>query len=174
MLKKLAKYGNSTALVIDKAILEILEIEDGGLVKLQTDGKSLIITPVRANQEIGKVSYGADEAMQAALGTFRDQRLAEYQKYQALDVEKKEKLQKDVSAVMLKYQAEFQRFLSEVSLTSEWQDAMVKLAEQYDPVAQSNEYIAACVKLKYQFCPELEKMDQEMAKAGEAHAQVKK
>lgn len=45
MLKKLVKYGNSNALVLDKALLELLDIEEGSIVKIKTDGKSLIITP---------------------------------------------------------------------------------------------------------------------------------
>src|SRR4029077_1240225 len=45
MLKKLVKYGNSTALVLDRAILELLNMKEGALVKLKTDGTSLIITP---------------------------------------------------------------------------------------------------------------------------------
>lgn len=45
MLKKLVKYGNSNALVLDKAILELLNISEGSIVKIKTDGHSLIITP---------------------------------------------------------------------------------------------------------------------------------
>ena len=45
MLKKLVKYGNSKALVLDRAILELLNMREGALVKLKTDGKSLTITP---------------------------------------------------------------------------------------------------------------------------------
>jgi antitoxin component of MazEF toxin-antitoxin module len=45
MHKKLVKYGNSTALIIDRAILELLNIHEGSIVKLRTDGTSLIITP---------------------------------------------------------------------------------------------------------------------------------
>ncbi|MDX2346130.1 MAG: AbrB/MazE/SpoVT family DNA-binding domain-containing protein [Legionella sp.] len=48
MLKKLVKYGNSKALVLDRAILELLNIKEGALVKLRTDGKSLTITPVES------------------------------------------------------------------------------------------------------------------------------
>lgn len=44
MLKKLVKYGNSNALIFDKAILELLEIGEGSTLKIKTDGKSLIIT----------------------------------------------------------------------------------------------------------------------------------
>lgn len=46
MLKKLVKYGNSNALVLDKALLEVLNIAEGSTVKIKTDGTSLIITPV--------------------------------------------------------------------------------------------------------------------------------
>lgn len=45
MLKKLVKYGNSNALVLDKPILELLGIEEGSVVRLKTDGTSLVITP---------------------------------------------------------------------------------------------------------------------------------
>ena len=45
MLKKLVKYGNSNALILDKAILELLNIEEGSIIKLKTDGRSIIITP---------------------------------------------------------------------------------------------------------------------------------
>jgi antitoxin component of MazEF toxin-antitoxin module len=45
MLKKLVKYGNSNALVLDKAIMELVGIEEGSVVKIKTDGTSLILTP---------------------------------------------------------------------------------------------------------------------------------
>lgn len=45
MLKKLIKYGNSNALVLDKALLELLNISEGATVKIKTDGHSLIISP---------------------------------------------------------------------------------------------------------------------------------
>lgn len=52
MIKKLVKYGNSTALVLDKAILELLNMSEGGSVKITTDGKSLILSPVVLNTPI--------------------------------------------------------------------------------------------------------------------------
>jgi antitoxin component of MazEF toxin-antitoxin module len=45
MLKKLVRYGNSNALVLDKAILELLNIAEGSVVKISTDGRSIILTP---------------------------------------------------------------------------------------------------------------------------------
>lgn len=46
MTKKLARLGNSTALVIDKPILELLGIGPNDSVNLRTDGTSLIVTPI--------------------------------------------------------------------------------------------------------------------------------
>ncbi|MCB0385166.1 MAG: hypothetical protein KDD43_07215 [Bdellovibrionales bacterium] len=46
MVKKLTKHGNSMALVIDKAILEILKINEDTPLELTTDGKTLSISPI--------------------------------------------------------------------------------------------------------------------------------
>ena len=73
MLKKLAKYGNSTTLVIDKAILELLNMNESSVVKLHTDGKSLIITPVQPEQiQDKKVSYEDQEAVLQAIASFKE------------------------------------------------------------------------------------------------------
>ena len=56
MLKKLVKYGNSNALVLDKAILELLDIAEGSLVKIKTDGKAIIITAHQAGTTQEKIT----------------------------------------------------------------------------------------------------------------------
>jgi antitoxin component of MazEF toxin-antitoxin module len=45
MTKKLARIGNSSALLIDKPIMELLGIRPDDTVSLVTDGISLIVTP---------------------------------------------------------------------------------------------------------------------------------
>ena len=47
MIKKLTKHGNSMALVIEKGVLDILNIDDKTPLDISTDGKMLLITPVR-------------------------------------------------------------------------------------------------------------------------------
>jgi antitoxin MazE len=47
MLKKLTKHGNSLALVIDKGVLELLNIDDQTPLEISTDGTLLLISPVR-------------------------------------------------------------------------------------------------------------------------------
>ncbi len=48
MLKRLTKHGNSAALIIDKAVLELLHISTNTLLELVTDGKNLIVSPVKS------------------------------------------------------------------------------------------------------------------------------
>lgn len=47
MVKHLTQHGNSAALVIDKAVLELLHITMKTPLQLATDGKSLIISPLK-------------------------------------------------------------------------------------------------------------------------------
>lgn len=46
MIKTLTAHGNSAALIIDKAILELLGISMSTPLKIVTDGKSLIVSPL--------------------------------------------------------------------------------------------------------------------------------
>ena len=47
LTKKLARHGNSRALVIEKPILDLLGIDEETEFLLHTDGVSLIFTPVK-------------------------------------------------------------------------------------------------------------------------------
>ena len=52
MIKRLIQHGNSAALVIDKPIMEILNITNETLFELSTDGRNIILSPqVEHNQE---------------------------------------------------------------------------------------------------------------------------
>ncbi len=46
MTKKLAKHGNSLALVIDRAVLDLLKIDADTPLDISTDGQVLVITPL--------------------------------------------------------------------------------------------------------------------------------
>tara|TARA_R110000782_G_scaffold20675_3_gene55777 strand:- start:6066 stop:6293 length:228 start_codon:yes stop_codon:yes gene_type:complete len=47
MIKTLTKHGNSHALIIDKAILELLKAGPDTPFEVVSDGRSLVLTPVR-------------------------------------------------------------------------------------------------------------------------------
>lgn len=47
MIKRLTPHGNSAALVIDKPVMELLGITMDTPLKITTDGRSLIISPIK-------------------------------------------------------------------------------------------------------------------------------
>jgi len=51
MIKKLVKHGNSFALIIDRAILELLKIELKTPLDVSTDGRLLVVAPVQEAQK---------------------------------------------------------------------------------------------------------------------------
>jgi antitoxin component of MazEF toxin-antitoxin module len=67
MIERLTKHGSSLALVIDRAILELLEIDADTPLSIRTDGKCLVISPAsdperrrrfKAALEAGNRKYG--------------------------------------------------------------------------------------------------------------------
>jgi len=49
MTKRLIQHGNSAALVIDKPIMELLNITNETILHLSTDGKNIILSPQNDN-----------------------------------------------------------------------------------------------------------------------------
>ena len=47
VVKKLTRHGNSLALVIDRAILDLLKIGTDTPLEISTDGEVLVVAPVR-------------------------------------------------------------------------------------------------------------------------------
>lgn len=47
MIKHLTSHGNSSALVIDRAILELLKIGPRTPLEIATDGRNLIVSPIK-------------------------------------------------------------------------------------------------------------------------------
>jgi antitoxin component of MazEF toxin-antitoxin module len=51
MIKKLTRHGNSMALVIEKGVLDLLNIDDTTPLDISTDGKTLTIAPIRDEEK---------------------------------------------------------------------------------------------------------------------------
>ena len=47
MIKRLTRHGNSVALVIERGVLDLLNIQDDTPLNITTDGNLLIIAPIR-------------------------------------------------------------------------------------------------------------------------------
>jgi len=61
MVKNLIKHGNSYALVIDKPIMELLDVTPDTALELTTNGDKLIISPVRPVKKQRKLKSMLDE-----------------------------------------------------------------------------------------------------------------
>ncbi|MDR1150077.1 MAG: AbrB/MazE/SpoVT family DNA-binding domain-containing protein [Clostridiales bacterium] len=55
MIKKLIQHGNSFALIIDKPIMEMLNITDETFFELNTDGRNIILSPQNVVTQENKV-----------------------------------------------------------------------------------------------------------------------
>jgi len=75
MLKKLTKSGNSLALVIDKPILDALNLDADTPLEVSTDGEVIVIAPVRDRKRNEKLKAVVGEAHERYGGVFK--RLAE-------------------------------------------------------------------------------------------------
>jgi antitoxin component of MazEF toxin-antitoxin module len=70
MRKKLSAIGNSLGIVIEKPILELLDIDRETELDMRTDGERLIIEPVRSAKR-AKVKAAVRRAMSAHDATLR-------------------------------------------------------------------------------------------------------
>ena len=69
MRKKLSSIGNSLGVVIEKPILELLDIDRETELEMTTDGQRLIIEPIRQRRK--RLLASAKKVMDAHDGTFR-------------------------------------------------------------------------------------------------------
>jgi len=71
MRKKLTRTGNSLALVLDKALLERLGIDAGTPLEVSTDGRVVIVSPVRGRKREAKLKAAMERAHDRYAGVFR-------------------------------------------------------------------------------------------------------
>jgi len=70
MRKKLSAIGNSLGIVIEKPILELLDVTRDTEIDMTTDGERLILTPVRKTRK-QRVKAAMDEVLADHAPTFR-------------------------------------------------------------------------------------------------------
>ena len=69
MRRRLRAIGNSLGIIIEKPILELLDINKDTELEITTDGKGLVIRPVRQDHE-GRVAAAIQRVMNAHDDTF--------------------------------------------------------------------------------------------------------
>jgi antitoxin component of MazEF toxin-antitoxin module len=169
MLKKLVKYGNSNALILDRAILELLNINEGALLKLQTDGKSLIITPQQTEQSteifatgVELLGHTVNTRMQKAIDE-RNANPIQKQLYEEWKpgTENNTKLKKTFEKIMAKYS-------DDIALlgTETFSQSVQTLIEQCQGDADLMD--KEMLRIRLQHAPNLANMDKEIAEAKKA------
>jgi len=71
MVKKLSAVGNSLGIIIERPILELLDITKDTPLEIKTDGDALIIRPVRKAPLMDRALASADRLMDAHEKTYR-------------------------------------------------------------------------------------------------------
>lgn len=71
MVKHLTQHGNSAALIIDKAIMELLHITPKTLLEVTTDGRNLILSPVRDGKRESRFRAAMEAVNRRHTKTFR-------------------------------------------------------------------------------------------------------
>ncbi|MGE0481265.1 MAG: AbrB/MazE/SpoVT family DNA-binding domain-containing protein [Phycisphaerae bacterium] len=61
MVKTLTKHGNSYALIIDRAVLDLLKITPETPLEVSTDGRTLTITPVADPQRRARLNAALEK-----------------------------------------------------------------------------------------------------------------
>jgi len=156
MLKKLAKYGNSSALVLDKAILELLGIEEGSVVRIKTDGVSIIITP-HDKAAVEKISetYTAEQAQtEAMVKNF-------FKGFKKIESAQQAHLEKELIALFEKQKALSSKLFQRQDYMEELQKINTQKSGSDSRDAQA--LIQAINELKANYSPELVKVEQEIA-----------
>ena len=75
MIKTLTRHGNSYAVVIDKPILELLNIAPETPLEISTDGNSILIAPARGSTKAARLNQARKRMIEKYGKTF--QKLAE-------------------------------------------------------------------------------------------------
>jgi len=175
MLKKLVRYGNSNALVLDRAILELLNIGEGSTVKLHTDGTSLIITPAASTSTVSMST--SDVADHVAIATAAQtkkilMKTAPWLKDMSADPTKLEQFQqfnenedaqKKMQDAFRSLTAKYKDDLALITGNEEFMKTMETLNEQYQQEKLSAEaYTEKITALRYKIAPNLKQFDDEM------------
>lgn len=180
MLKKLVKYGNSHALVLDKSIMGLLELEDGDSVKLRIEGNTLIVR--------GEKKLAAEDAYMLELDSIEDRyEASESDGHEIMQRAKsnlasaiQEKQQSETGVKELKewapgtenyskltaaYKAVGKKYQKEIDALDSpaFREELKKLNKKYPSSTNAQKYMEELAKLRLEHAPGLIEFDREMA-----------
>ncbi len=71
MIKRMVQHGNSSALIIDKPIMELLNIDPETPLEISTDGQNIIISPVNDPKRMDRLEKALDKINKKHESTLR-------------------------------------------------------------------------------------------------------
>ena len=71
MTKHLSRHGNSLALVIDRGILEMLDIDEKTTLSVSTDGKTLFVSKQQDAKRVARVKKAVERSFRKFGATYR-------------------------------------------------------------------------------------------------------
>ncbi len=184
MLKKLVKHGNSSALILDRSILALLDINENAVLKLRIEGDSLIVKAAEAVKPTDSLMTEIEAlhatttptAASKAIVEANEERVREWckkteQDPAAMDAlkewepgsENARELQEAYGEIMQKYQAELAALGSE-----DFQRDVETLAKQFDGDTTSKGFCDEFLVLRLKHAPKLAEMDKEMKETASA------
>jgi len=167
MLKKLVKFGNSTALVIDKPILELLGMQESGMVYLHsTDGKSLTISP--ASEMKDKTRLAVEMIREKALENFESNK----KEFDVVPHELQLKMQEEFGDIFKQHQASFIKFNEAMHSNLELKQAIEKLSFEFDPAEVPELYARKFNEIRNKFFPDLVKLDEGIEKISKKYSKI--
>lgn len=71
MIKKMVQHGNSSALIIDKPIMDLLHIDPDTPLEISTDGTNIIISPVHDKARLKRLASSLEKINSKHAGTLK-------------------------------------------------------------------------------------------------------
>ena len=176
MLKKLIKYGNSNALVLDKALLELLNISEGATVKIKTDGHSLIISPaIEAPAQKQAISTTPEETYRNVMNarvTENMEAIKQSGDQAAVDALNKaigdagnpdSLMSQGVSKILTKHKKAIDAIANSTELFNE----LARLKSELEVHGDKDRYLKEVVAMRNVIIPGLKELDEDMLKFNE-------
>ena len=173
MLKKLVKYGNSNALVLDRSILALLGIDEGSVVRLRIEGDKLILKAEEAVKPTDSMMLEVENLHNASKSPVLDMVEANLRKscksfeddpsaMKSLEewlpgTENAKKLQEAYGEIMKKYMGEMMLLGSK-----EFKQDLDTLTKKHEGNTSSKDYLKEFLALRLKHAPKLAEMDKEM------------
>lgn len=140
-------------------------MDESSIVKLHTDGKSLIITPM-VNAEKDKISASAEEITRSAMDNMRTIQVKNLQsmpaEIQAKVAKPDPEMERELKEHFTRHMKTMQEITKGIESNEEYAQALKALEQKFDPKTHLAEYTEEFLKLRIKFFPGFAEIDKEL------------